>query len=314
MDAVDAGGNMYIGVQTTDNDNTSTTRSFLPNVSGIYVWDRLTTVVGNRNFIELPSLKEIKAVNVTPDNEVVVIGINNDRQTELWKINQSRGVLVKQLGSSAYPEYRRAVTMINKALVWLGADGKIYAYGKTAEDKPYATYIIGDASTQTANTFTSGILVNGDEPSSGQRQALFLSWTDDTTDKMSKWYPHGEGTIDSVTQNPHIGNIYTPVQLVAPQSQIDRFVVTMLPNTGSGDTTAANLKIYFNQSTTPWATKSITHSDIAKGYKIIDVVGSVNTQSYQFEVEYVDTETIGTSEFNPIYVQVDYVPEGRNNG
>jgi hypothetical protein len=310
VDAIDTNGKLYIALENTPIVGATTTRNYLADVCGVYIWDRQATVLGTRDFIQLPGVREIRKIFETRDGQIRVITINNDRQTEIWGLVNSVFVNMAQLGVGAYPPFRDSMTIINNMNTWLGYDGKMYAWGKLTPQSRESLYIYGDATTQTVNTFTSGVLLSGNEPASGQQQAMFLSWVDNTTPKMSKWYPHGTGTIDTLIQNPHQGDIYTTVQQIPSFSTLDRIRIIMLPYAGSGTSAVANIKIYLNQSTTPWATKPVTANDIAKGYIEIPIRKPF-VNSYQLEIEYVTSTTLGTSEFNPIYAEVIYTPEGQ---
>lgn len=310
VDAIDINSNMYIAIQSSPIQGAAVNRSYLADVAGVYIWDRQSTVLGTRNYITLPGIREIRKIFQTRDGVIKVITINNDRMVEIWGLSNSNFVLLDQLGVGAYPVFRDSVTMLNGFVIWSAYDGRTYAYGKVSAGDKDRVFIIGNQTTQTANAFTSGVLLTGNEVASGQQQAVFMSWIDNITGKLSKWYPHGTGTIDSNVQRPDQGDIFTLVQQVPSMTTIDRIRIIMLPYAGSGTTAVANIKIFFNQSTTAWATKPVTANDIAKGYMEIPIRQS-NVNSYQLEVEYVTTTTLGTSEFNPIYAEVTYQTEKR---
>jgi len=76
----------------------------------------------------------------------------------------------------------------------------------------------------------------------------------------------------------------------------------------------AKVKIYFNQSTTPYMTKIITREDIYKGYKSIEI-NKPFINSIQLEIEYFNSNNLnsegrftpaGLVEFNPFYAELIY--------
>lgn len=129
---------------------------------------------------------------------------------------------------------------------------------------------------------------------------------------MIKWYPNGDGTIDSVAQKPNQGNIYTKVYTIPSLGTIKYLRLLMAPGVSTGTTVIANLKCYYNQSATAAWTKAITLDDIHKGWKNIEI-NKNDVNFIQFEIEYVDTITLGDSDFKPMYIELEYDDEKRIN-
>lgn len=129
---------------------------------------------------------------------------------------------------------------------------------------------------------------------------------------VSKWYPNGDGTISSVEQKPNQGDIYTKVYTLPSLSTLKYARLMMAPGVATGTTTIANLKCYFNQSTTAAWTKAITLDDIKKGWKNMEINKS-NINFVQFEIEYLPAITLGDSDFKPMYIELEYTDENRIN-
>lgn len=311
VDAIDTNGLMYIAVQASPALGSTTTRSYLGDTCGVYVWDRQTTITRTRDFIPFVGVREIRKIFQTREGDIRAIVINNDREVEIKSLSNGTWQTLWTLGVDAYPQYRDSLTVINNYVVWQAKDGKIYASGKaTAQDKE-GLFIIGDISTNSSGTFTPGILLTGDEVVSGQQQALFNSWNDGSTAKLSKWYPHGTGTIDSVSQLPHQGDIYSPVYFMPQMSTIQSLLFYCIPGETNNTDIIATIKIYFNQSTTAsmptGMTKTITKADIVKGYFQLEV-NKPYVNSVQVEIEYNTAMPMGTSDFCPSNVIVQYEP------
>lgn len=305
MDAVDTNGLMYIGVQTSPRSGATTTRAFNGDVCGVYVWDRLSTVVRTRDFIPLPGAREIRKVFQTREGDVRAITINNDRKVEIRVLTNSAFKVTYELDESAYPPYRDSLSYMNNHVIWMGVDGLIYALGKTSPSDAEGLYIIGDMTTFSTGAFTAGIIVPVNEPASGNQQAVYVSFLDGSTSKMIKWYPHGVGTINSVAQKANQGNVYTGVKYLPLLSDVKDMVIYCAPGTNTTTDTVATVKLYFNQSATAGMTKTITKKDVSRGYIHIDI-GKSFINAIQAEIEWDTSLTMGTDDFTPTMAIINY--------
>jgi len=308
VDAVDTNGFMYIAIQSTQaGGGSADTKTFPADTIGVYVWDRQSTVVRTRDYAPIYGAKEIKRLFVDNEGTVNAIVINNSRFCELRQYINGKFVIVAGFELDGYPPYRHSVTRLGSLTAWQGQNGTIYGWGKLTPQESNQIYKLGDISGEASGTFTPGIMVAGHNEATEPRLGAFLSWADDSTQKLSKWFPNGEGTIGSTVQNPHQGDIYSLVTPLKYTSTVENIKLLMIPGTNAGATTVANVKIYFNQSSTAWATKAITLDDIKRGWKEIEV-NMQNINFVQIELEYVTTRTLGTDDFNPMYAEVNYQP------
>lgn len=304
VDAVDTNSLMYIAVQSTET-STPDNRTFNADVMGVYVWDRVSTSASMRDFVPIYGARSIKKIFVNADGELRVITIGEDRFTEVRGIVNGRLSVLRRLGLSSYPVLRDSVDTLNNMTVWLGADGIIYALGQTANRQTEQLYKIGTISSEVSGTLTSGILVAGNESSGASLEGVFLSWAD-AGKTLTKWYPHGTGTINSVAQKGNQGNVYSLVKYLPMLANVKSIDLVCLPNGSAGDTTqVATVKLYANQSSTAWASKAITRNDIAKGYISFELNKNYVT-ALQLEVEWEATQTLGSNDFNPSYAIVEY--------
>ena len=129
---------------------------------------------------------------------------------------------------------------------------------------------------------------------------------------VQKWYPHGDGTIDSVEQKPNEGNIFTKVYTIPSLGTLKYLRLLMAPGVATGTTVIANLKCYYNQSATAAWTKAVTLDDIHKGWKNIEI-NKNDVNFIQFEIEYIEAITLGDSDFKPMYIELEYDDERRIN-
>ena len=208
-------GRTYLGLQTseitsatdTDDDN----KFFGAHRAGVFIWDRRSQIAGGSDFYPAPGAKEIRSVFTTSTGDVAAITVNNSGFTELRLISGNHYMPIHTMEREAYPATRKAVTQIGNMTVWLGNNGYWYAYGQVAPGEKMELYKIGSA-TGLSGTFKPGAIYSLNENSSLNELGIFFGWKDDSTFNVSKWYPNGEGTIDSISQVPHIGNVYTKVQ------------------------------------------------------------------------------------------------------
>lgn len=302
VDAIDTQSLMYIAIQSTSTNEGN--KTFPADVIGLYEWDRQSTAVNIRNFLPAYGAREIKKVFVNAAGELRVITIGGDRFTEIRGIVQGRLVVLKRLGLSSYPVYRDGVDLMDNMNVWLGADGIVYALGRLPGSATENVFKIGSIAAEVSGTLTSGILAAGHESSGASLQGVFLSWADNAN-TLTKWYPHGTGTINSVAQKGHQGDVYSLVQFIPPNSTVDSIDIYGVPTSSAGATVVATIKPYFNQSSTAWASKSVKQSDAAKGVFHIPV-GKSYVNAVQIEVEFSTTQTLGADDYRPVMAVVNY--------
>jgi hypothetical protein len=304
IDAVDTNSLMYLGVQSTSTSGFTDKRTFGADTMGIYQWDRQSTVANTRNFIPIYGAREIRRVFVNADGDLRVITIGEDGFTEIRGITNGRLQVFKRLGREAYPARRDSVDTMNNLVTWLGADGVVYALGKLVPGASEALYKIGKLNGYTG-TLVSGVLISGNE-SAAMTQGLLMSWTDNSSKKLQRWYPHGVGTINGVAQLGQQGNVYSVNKVLPYLSDVHHLMITCAPyGQGGGSTTVATLKFYKNMETTPFMTKTVTRADIKKGYLSYEINKSY-INAFQIEVEHPTDQTLGSNDFLPAFAVLDY--------
>jgi len=303
-DLCDEGGRLFIAIQSGE-VVAGNTDSFESNISGIYMWDRQSTVLRMQNFIKLTGVKDIKKIYVSPSGAVRIHVINSEKLFEIREFTGSTFRIIQQCGFESWGNYRDSLVNLGQLTVWYGRDGILYSHGKISPNDNEALYKMGDTLSLGSN-FTTGALSIYDA-SSSLRQAIRLSLEDSVNGILvKKWYPNGIGGIDSVAQRQNAGNIYTPLKYLPQMSTVNYIDVYCLTGTTSGTATQANIKIYFNGSTTAWATKAVSLDDIKKGYKRIDI-DKQYINSMQLEIEYATgTAVANATVFAPSFAAVDY--------
>jgi len=307
VDAVETQSKLYLGVQSTEKvtPGSTDTRMFNADILGIYAWDRITQSYSMANYVPIYGAKSIKRVFINAEGELRVITKGEDNFTEIRGIVGGKLKVLFKLGINAFPNYRDSVDVTNNHTAWLGADGIIYALGTPVTDSRERLYKIGDISSAvTGGSSIPGILMSGNINASIPLQAMYVSF-DDTGNRLKKVYHNATDTVSSVAQVSNNGNVKTLVQRLPMLCNIKSLDIVNLPKGTANDATkAGELLIYFNNSSTPWATKIITRNDLVKGYI-----------SYEINKSYVNTIQLGikweannmsTNDFLPAHALVIY--------
>lgn len=312
-DVAETRGRQYIGVQTSERSTTLDTNFFNAYRSGVYVWDRRSQIMGGSDFFPTPGAKEIRNLFTSSTGDVVAITVGNSGFTELRELSGNQFAVVQTLEKDAYPESRKGISQVGNMSIWLGRNGIFYAFGAVAPGEPQRLFKIGTAAGLTDFSLPGAIFV-GNKDSSNNELAVYFGWSDSGPGyNISKWYPNGEGTIDSNAQKANQGNVYTRVQQMPGLSTIQYIRGFHMPGGADGDATVAGtLKCYVNQSSTASWSRSITYDDLYKGW-FEKEWNKPNVNFLQFEIEWNSTPTIGSSTYRPMYLEIQTQDEGRIN-
>lgn len=308
-DLAETRSRMYIAIQSSNITTLTDPRTYTANKIGVFVWDKRSTVLGSTDFYPCPGAKEIKSLFQCSDGSVRAITVGNSGFTEIRGINGNQFAVMHTLEKDGYPRTRNAVSQLVDMSVWLGYNGIFYGYGAVAPGEKDALYKLGTMAANATGTLTTGALLVGNEYASAPQQAVFFSWTDGSGSpyKLQKWYPNGEGTLNSVVQVGHVGDIYTVVKYLPELAKLNTITVYCAPTANSAATTIATAKIYINQSSTVKFTKTITQAQAARGY-IHWELNQPNVNSIQIEFEPSTSQTLGSDDFMPSVAIVDYSP------
>lgn len=309
VDAIDWRGNLYIGVQTSQPLGAASVLANNEQVVGVYVWDRQSTVLGSKDFIPMNGVREIRRIYVTPTGELRAIVISSQRMTQIRRYNGATFELLETAGVGAYPFYRDSFTFMGDLAVWLGFDAKFYAHGSLAQGDPEALYIIGDMSATTGvSSYSPGAVLYYGVEGGGTQTIDGLIWSVNAngTPHNQFWYPNGSGTIQSQSLLASSGDVYSLVKYLPKLSTVNYINVFCAPGTSTGSSAQGTVAVYFNGSTTPFKSYSVTRDDIAKGYLNIPV-GKPYINAIQLKVSWTTNVTLADSyDFRPSFAIVDY--------
>ena len=315
VDAIDYRGNMFIAIhQNTEgvlNGSSTVRTNSIP--CGIYIWDRQTTVVNTRDYVPLEGVKQIRKIYVSPLGDIRIHVINSENISEIRKYTGSTFTTVEEVGYLAHPAFHDSITNIGGMTVWLGYDGNIYAHGKPSPFDNEALFKIGNLPEAIAGSgFKTGAVLfggaNTDSSTSGfkaYKTGLYTAYQNSASAfKLKTWDIYGTGA-DGSTSLQEQGDVFTLVKFLPAMSTVNYIDIYMWPLGTTGSTTAGTVKIYFNQSSTAWASKAITRDQASRGYITIDV-DKPYINSIQIETEFPSDTLVGTSDFAPSFAVVDY--------
>lgn len=325
-DAIDYRGFIFIVVHQSTQDITTiqTTGDTFAGPVGIYVWDRATLTSSNNDFITIGGVLSVQKIWVAPNGNLRLLCVGANKLPQIREFDGHAFPIVRELSLGATPQYPDGLTTAGNLTTWLGTDGTLYAFGFPLNSGSSTEVLakIGSVAVTNSNhpeysIFTGAIFYGASNSFSGQagyrldRQGLTLCYNDGPTGSgtnyIKKFFPFDKGSINSNNQLALEGDIFTPVTPFPTLSTVNTITVFMATgNTTADATVQGTLRIYFNGSSTPWASKSVTRTDINKGYLNIKV-GKPYINSMQVKIEYpTNIGLADTIDFHPLFADVDY--------
>lgn len=307
---------MYIAVQTSDISSLGDKRSYTANRVGIFIWDKRSQVLGSSDFFYCPGAKEIKQLFVSSSGDVRAITVNSNNQTEIRGISGNSFVVIQTLGINAYPESRRSIGLLDHMSIWLGNDAVIYGFGKPSPMDKERLYRLADYSGQSASTINSGPIFTGYEYSSNPLTSIIFGVAYSTSEKVGRWYPYVTAATGGASTGVNAGNVYSKLEYLPSLSTLRNITIYCSPTTTADGSTIATIKLYKNQSTTPFSTKTVTNTEAARGYKYMEL-NEHNVNALQIEVEWTTTIIDPDEQFTPSIAIINYEPtttQTKDNG
>lgn len=309
---IDYRNNLYIVVQKNTLHQVQTLNvSYEVNEVGVYIWNRQSSFFNTSDFIPIQGIREIRSIFVAPNGKVRIICISGDLRTQIREYNGTEFKLLKELPFLSYPVYEDSLQIVNGFTVWLSKDTKIYYYGSEKPGEKEFLFTLTQFSTNANSVGGSIAFAQQRDFGSSGNHGFYLSYQDNSTKTMKKYYPFATNSVNDVAMNKGQGDIYTPVKFLPRMSTVKHIDIYMKQTPFASGLTVveATLKIYFNQSATAWASKSVTRADINKGYISIEV-NKPFINSIQIETEHTTTTTLGSADFAPAYAIIEYESTG----
>lgn len=309
VDAIDTGGNLIIGVHqfTTDTRNPNPGYVFGgPTECGIYVWDRRTTVVGTKDYIKLPGVRQISKIYQAPSGSIRLMVTTTKNLNEIREYDGYGFRTIAVTGSNTFPVYRHSVKTMDNMVIWNGRDGMIHGHGKAESMQEsevlYQLWAVSVASThggailpasKTTNTGNMGIYFGYLNVSSAAKLVRiematsiggYTAQTKDTTTlKFAPEYFSPDTTLKDLYVSCYLHGAASPV----------------------ADGTAT-LKVYINRDTNPTISREITLRDVKYGEVRIPM-NLKHVSTMQIEIVHGgDVTTTSTNDFAPAYAIVTY--------
>lgn len=300
VDAIDYRGNVYIAVRGDKETQTGAENSDMINATvGIYVWDRFSSIVRTRDWFPLEGVKQIRKLYIAPDGSLRAITIDSQRLVQIRQFNGSSFNVIEEVGRGGYPGFLDGLTTFSQMTVWLGDNGIIYVHGKITDQDKESLYKIGDLPEAVS---TTGAILFGSQSVA----SLVVGYTDNSSGmKVKVWDIYGAGGLYASPKMEQ-GDVYTLVNFLPTMSTVNYIDLFMATGATASATTKGTVKIYFNQSSAAWGSKTVSAQDCSVGYKTIDI-GKPYVNSVQLEVEWPTADDIG-DDFAPSFAVVDYTP------
>lgn len=308
---IDYRGNLYLVIQKNSqyqnqyllNDNANSFNSEV----GVYIWNRQSTFFNTSDFIPVLGVLSIHSIFVAPNGKVRIICRASNKTTQIREFNGTSFVVLKELGITSYPNYDDSVVVANGFTIWQGSDTRIYYYGKEPGDVNEFLFVPALLGTVTTSKGGAIAYADGGTLQADGLDSLYVSLYDGTNYIVRKVSPHSDGTYNSASVVRAAGTPYTGTKLLPRLStvkHIDVYFAVLGVQTTSLTTEEATISIYFNESATAWATKSITRTDLNKGLFSIEV-NKPFINSIQFSITW-SANQIGTTDFCPSVAVVNY--------
>lgn len=284
-DAVDYRGLMFIGIHQYSAEARSTYGAVHTDTQkiGVYIWDRLSSVVNTRDYVPIQGCKGIRRIYVSPEGKVRVFAINSENVSVILEYNGSSFIPIVETGILGGPRWRDAVTTISGCTVWMAeyrgtSDnapvGVIFAHGKITPFDNEALYKIGRI-----ESFTStggGVLLfgggNTDSPVDTfkvHKTGLYLAYFAGSA-VVKEWDMYGTGADGTASTSTSDG-IWTPVHTLPPMSTVHSIDIYTQFNVYSVDATIATVTVYLSNNPTAFASKTITFANSRSGHIRLEI-------------------------------------------
>lgn len=308
VDAVDYRGNLLIAMHQYSSAirGVSSLTSTYNAKCAVYIWDKLSSSAGAKDYIPLPGIKEIRRIFTSTSGVVRLIGINNENISVLQEYDGSKFNTIFELGYNAYPEYVDSFTQGPSYEMWQANDGNIYAYGRVSPNDNEGLFKLQNVTSTGAGAIlycggNAGTPVNGYK---AFRTGLYIAFTGGgTTYELLKWDMYGTGA-SGVTPVANPGNVYTPVYYMTevqgythyPTSlaTLNYIDIWMTPCASvSPSDLVVTINVFINQSTSHLASYPIYADKASRGYYRMEV-NAPYVNSVQLQVVF-PTDKIGTT-------------------
>ena len=311
VDGIDLRGKMWIAVRRSSSTILSDVAINL--FTGVYVWDRQSTQVTMSDFIPIDGVREIRAM-AQFRGVPACFTVSSDGYAQLRVFNGNEFEVIEEMGQNAFPRFPDSVQNTGSLLVWLGRDGKVYAYGKPHPKLKDALFQLGDMTTAIfGETFeNTGAIIGANENETADAgdnewpEAYYLSFNTTAGNRFRKWYPHAV-RIATVNQQPHSGTVYSLVKALPKLSTVESVTLYYPPTALDLADEIANMEldIFLNQSATSFGdARILTNSDGTRGFQYVQI-GQKNVNFIQLGFRW-DPDGLMKNVITPMFAEIEY--------
>lgn len=306
VDAIDYRGSTFIAIHQYNND-TRNTNPASPNTgllgTGVYIWDRQETTAGSNDYTPIPGAIEICKLFLSPSGNMRAICRMSDGYIMIFEYNGSAFVFLRQVGYNGQPYFRDSLDTLGTLTIWHARDGNLYAFGSVMPGDPEGLFKFFTHSVSATNA--GAILLSSGSVTSAP--ASYIAYQDVSGSIKIGRLPLFNGVGQVSNQLCYTGDVTTTPQFLPAMSTV-KSVTFYGANTSTGSTTIATIGIYLNTSNTPWATKTVSLDQMARGYVRFEInVEYVN--SIQLQISWPGSLSLGSAspgDFAPSVAIVEY--------
>lgn len=312
VDGIDYRGLIFLAVhQYTDNTRAINPYTYAQKGEcGVYIWDRLSTVVDTRDFIPLKGMRGISKIYVAPNGAVRIIALDGMGFTHILQYTGSQFVPIKKLFyPQSFPHFRDSLDIVGNMAMWMADDGNVYAHGQLDSTLNEGLFNIARVSAHSTNSnsiFVGAANSSINEPTSDM--FMYLSYlTTGSAATAERWTLSLSQGNESAT--PYNGqDVIYPLRFLPANSTLNYIDVYMARKGSSASDTLATLKIYTNQNATP-ISKTITKKEASQGFVRIEI-NKPYVNSVQLAFTYSNSVNVSDTSFMPSHAVIHYRPTG----
>lgn len=240
---------------------------------GVYIWNRQSTFFNTSDFIPLFGVKSVRSIFVSPGGKIRLFCVGTNNNTQIREYTGNSFALIKELPPKAAPLYQDSVSVVDGFTVWMGQDTRMYYYGNENPREKEFLFCPAQASTNASASGGAILFATAQAFSTAGRHGFYTSYYDGSSYLVRKIFPFATATVNSNNMAKNTVNTYSPVKFLPRMSNVKHLDIYLKQQnfTENLSTVEGSVTIYFNQSTTAWATKNITRGDINKGYISIEI-------------------------------------------
>lgn len=174
VDGLDSNSNIFLAINQRPKDDSSNGADSFTGECGVYIWDRLSTQVRMRDYIQIIGAKEIKKIYMAPSGDVRLITVSANGITEIRSYSRNTFEVMQEVGYDSFPAFADSLSKVGNMVYWLGSDGRFYGHGMIEGGDREGLFVLNNLedSQQTGAILYGG----GRNVTNAARDAFYLSY------------------------------------------------------------------------------------------------------------------------------------------